>query len=208
MARRKQVERSRALLIEAAAEALVAGNGNFELQEVARLAGVSVGLPYHRFGSKAGLVAAVVEHFYDQLQEVIVLADVDEKDWALREQIRLSRLVEFLYANELAAVIISTLARDPEVAAVEAERWNGLIELTARNIVKGQARGQLPAGYQPAVLGALICGGVRHAAGLALAATPRPSRSALTRQIWNFIASGLQLDRQLLVQAPSRRSGR
>lgn len=205
VARKKQVERSRAALIEAAAEALIAGNGNFELQEVARLAGVSVGLPYHRFGSKAGLVAAVVEHFYDQLQDVIVLADVDEKDWAIREQVRLSRLIDFLYANDLAAVIISTLARDPEVAAVEAERWNGLIELTARNIAKGQARGQLPAGYQPDVLGALICGGVRHAVGLALAATPRPSRSALTRQTWNFIASGLQLDRQMPMQKPPSR---
>ena len=67
-------ERSRDRLIQAASEALVAGDGNFELRHEARRAGVSVGLTYHRFGSKAGLVAAVVDRFYDELQAVISLA--------------------------------------------------------------------------------------------------------------------------------------
>jgi len=186
-------ERSRDRLIQAASEALVAGDGNFELQQVAQLAGVSVGLPYHRFGSKAGLVAAVVDRFYDEVRVVISLSDVTERDWARREQIRLSRLIGFLYANPLARIIISALSREPEVAAVESARWGELITLTASNIRKGQQRGQLPQHYDADTLSALICGGVRHAVGQALAASARPDQNALTGQIWTWISSGLAL---------------
>ena len=171
----------------------MAGDGNFELRHVARRAGVSVGLTYHRFGSKAGLVAAVVDRFYDEIQAVISLAGVTEQDWAGREQLRLSRLIGFLYANPLAGIIISTLSREPEVAAVESARWSELITLTASNIRKGQQRDQLPQQYEAEILSALICGGVRHAVGHALAASPRPGQGELTRQIWTWISSGLQL---------------
>ncbi|HET6563945.1 MAG TPA: TetR/AcrR family transcriptional regulator [Xanthomonadales bacterium] len=190
----QRTEQSRNSLIQAACEALVAGQGNFELQDVARRAGVSVGLPYHRFGSKAGLIAAVVEQFYDEIEQVITLSDVREQDWAKREQVRLSRLVAFLYRTPLAAVIISTLAREPEVAVVEARRWSRLITITASNIHKGQKRGQLPTDFEPEILAALICGGARHAAGLALQRQPRPDEAALVRQMWSFISTGLRLN--------------
>lgn len=190
----QRIEQSRSSLIQAACEALIDGNGNFELQDVARRAGVSVGLPYHRFGSKAGLIAAVVDQFYNDIERVITLHDVAEQDWAKREQIRLSRLVSCLYNNALAVVIISTLAKEPEVAAVESERWSQLITLTASNIQKGQKRGQLPQHFSADMLAALICGGVRHAAGLALQQKPRPSEEELVRQIWSFISTGLQLE--------------
>ncbi len=190
----QRTEHSRNSLIQAASEALVAGQGNFELQDVARRAGVSVGLPYHRFGSKAGLIAAVVEQFYDEIEQVITLSDVREQDWAQREQIRLSRLVAFLYRTPLAVVIISMLSREPEVAGVESQRWSRLITITASNIQKGQKRGQLPSGFDADVLAALICGGVRHAAGLALQQRRRPREADLVRQIWSFISTGLQLE--------------
>jgi AcrR family transcriptional regulator len=190
----QRTEQSRNSLIQAASEALVAGQGNFELQDVAKRAGVSVGLPYHRFGSKAGLIAAVVEQFYDEIEQVINLSDVREQDWAIREQIRLSRLVAFLYRTPLAVVIISMLSREPEVAGVESQRWSRLITITASNIQKGQKRGQLPAGFDADILAALVCGGVRHAAGLALQHKPRPKEAELVRQIWSFISTGLQLE--------------
>lgn len=190
----QRTEQSRNSLIQAASDALVAGRGNFELQDVAKRAGVSVGLPYHRFGSKAGLIAAVVDQFYDEIERVITLTDVREQDWAEREQIRLSRLVGFLYRTPLAAVVISMLSSEPEVSVVESQRWSGLITITASNIQKGQKRGQLPAGFDPEILAALICGGVRHAAGLALQQKPRPRETELVRQIWSFISNGLQLD--------------
>src|SRR4029079_18638617 len=115
----------------------------FELQDIAKRARVSVGLAYHRFGSKAGLIAAVVEHFYDELERAIDLGDFRVQDWAVRERERLSRLVRFLYRDELATVVLSTLTRDPQVAVVESERWHKLIDAAARNLGRGQSRGQV-----------------------------------------------------------------
>jgi AcrR family transcriptional regulator len=192
-ARTARSERSREMIVAAAADALVDGDGDFELQEVARRAGVSVGLPYHRFGSKSGLIAAVVDNFYDELDQAIDLSDLPPDDWTVRERERVSRLIDFLYDHPLAAIIISRLARDPGVAAVEGERWRRVIALAARNIAKGQQRGQIPTQYDPDILAAMICGGVRHAAGQALAADPRPAREALTRELWDFILGGLRL---------------
>jgi AcrR family transcriptional regulator len=54
-------------LLCAAQEELTQGQGHLEMQAVARRARVSVGLAHHHFGSKAGLIAAVVEEFYSRL---------------------------------------------------------------------------------------------------------------------------------------------
>lgn len=189
-----RAKRSRAVLIEATAAALIDGNGDFELQDVAKRAQVSVGLAYHRFGSKAGLIAAVVDHFYDELEQAIDLGDVDERDWALRERERLSRLVRFLHGHDLATIVFSTLTRDPQVAVVEAERWRDLIDAAARNLRKGQSRGQIASHHDAGILASLVLGAVRHAVGHALSARPRPTTAALTAEIWTFISRGLGLE--------------
>jgi AcrR family transcriptional regulator len=200
-----RAKRSRAVLIEAAAAALVDGNGAFEIQDVARRAQVSVGLAYHRFGSKAGLIAAVVDHFYDELERAIDLGDLREGEWAAREHERLSRLVRFLYGHDLATIVFSTLTRDPQVAVVEAERWRELIEAAARNLRGGQARGEVGRQHDPGVTGALILGAVRHVVGHALAAQPRPTATALTSELWHFIARGLGLEPAVVLPIKRRR---
>lgn len=202
-----RAQRSRAVLIEAAATALVAGNGSFELRDVARHAGMSIGLAYHRFGSKAGLIAAVVDHFYDRLEASIDLADFAELDWAAREYERLSRLVRFLYTDELATIVLSTLTREPQVAVVEGERWRDLIEAAARNLRKGQERGQIEARHDAGILAALVLGAIRHGVGQALAANPRPSATVLTTELWTFISRGLLLEQRAapVVTLKSRR---
>ena len=57
-------------LIRATQAELIHGQGRLEMQAVAKRAKVSVGLAYHHFGSKAGLIAAVVEGFYNRLEDV------------------------------------------------------------------------------------------------------------------------------------------
>ncbi len=61
---------TRERLIRAAQEELIQSHGHLEMQAVAKRAQVSVGLAYHHFGSKAGLIAAVVEEFYSRLDDV------------------------------------------------------------------------------------------------------------------------------------------
>jgi AcrR family transcriptional regulator len=178
-------------LLDAAAVALVDGGGAFEVQDVAKRAGVSVGLAYHRFGSKAGLVAAVVDRLYDELLQAIDLPDWPLDDWGGRERERTRRFIDFAYDTPLAAVVFSKLAADPEVSVVAAQRWNGVVEEGARNLAQGQRGGVVPTKTDPQVLSALINGAVRHAVAQALANELRPTRERLTDDVWSFVAAGL-----------------
>ncbi|WP_370155235.1 TetR/AcrR family transcriptional regulator [Ferrovibrio sp.] len=195
---------TRRRILDAAARALVQGGGVCEIGDVARLAGVSAGLSYHYFGSKAGLIAALVEDFYDRYEAAVM--DVNPKPgagWADREKIRTGRLVDFLYADALAPLVLGRLAREPEVAAVEADRIARHVALAARNIELAQGRGEIPAGLDAHLLGAMILGGLRQAVGLALAqshalssrrpAHDRLARDRLAAQLWQFIAGAARL---------------
>lgn len=62
---------TRERLIRAAEKELIRSHGHLEMQAVSKRAQLSVGLAYHHFGSKAGLIAAVVEAFYSRLDEVV-----------------------------------------------------------------------------------------------------------------------------------------
>jgi AcrR family transcriptional regulator len=185
---------TRARLMEAAREALLDGGGDFELSDLARRAGTSIGLPYHRFGSKSGLIASIVADFYDGIWRAVNLADFGPLDWAERERERLRRLVDYLYGDPLSRLIISTLARDPEVAALEAARWGALIEASGRNLAQAQRRGQIAADIDPALTAAMINGGIRHAIGLGLSSRPRRTREAMVDELWSFVSRVLRLE--------------
>ena len=190
---RSGVEGNRARLVEAAGRALVEGAGSFEMQHVAKRAGVSVGLAYHHFGSKAGLIAAVVDRLYDDLGDAIEIADWPVHDWAGRERERTRRFIDFAYDTPLAAVVFSKLSAEPDAVIVATARWQELVREGARNIAQGQHRGVLPPRRDPQILSSLINGAVRHAVAHALASGARPDREALTEEVWSFIEGGLGL---------------
>lgn len=182
---------SRARLLDSASQALIDGGGAFELQSVATAAGMSVGLIYARFGSKAGLAAAVVEAFYDRLLDAITLEGFRDTPWRERERERIRRLLIFLYRDPLSTVIFGRLAQDEEVQAVATRRWAELIEFGARNAMQGQARGEIPADRDPHVLSAIVNGGLRHGVEQALTMEKPPNPDALFNEIWAFIEGGL-----------------
>jgi AcrR family transcriptional regulator len=152
-----------------------------------------VGLAYHRFGSKAGLVAAVVDRFHDALDRAIALDAAAFRDWPARERERTRRLVRFLAADPLAPVVLDKLAREPEVAAVDAERWGRVIRQGARNIAQGQRQGCVPADRDPALLAALVIGAVRHGVAEAIRGGRPIDAEALSDEIWTFLAGGMAL---------------
>ena len=187
--------RSRRRLLDAAARELVRNDGQVEVAAVAARARVSVGLVYRWFGSKAGLVSAVVEDFYDRLDaEVFDIDPAPDADWGTRERIRTHLGVRFHYADPLAPVILDRLAREPEVAAVEARRIARHVELAARNIARGQASGELPPELDPGLVGAMVLGGFRQALGQVLArrGAKRPSADRLGDELWRFIAGAVR----------------
>lgn len=185
---------TRERILRAAAKVLIAGNGDFEIGDVARAAGVSAGLSYHYFTSKAGLIAAVVEAFYDRMEAAVMAPNPKPgANWGERERLRLDRMVDFYYAEPLAPLILTRLSRTPEVAAVEAARISGHIDLAARNIELAQQKNEIPADLDAQLLGAMILGGLRQAIGQALGMSKRPGRDRLADQLWSFIAGTVQL---------------
>ncbi|OGL02064.1 MAG: hypothetical protein A3E31_17865 [Candidatus Rokubacteria bacterium RIFCSPHIGHO2_12_FULL_73_22] len=184
---------TRRRLLEAAAADLVARGGTAEVASIAARVGVSPGLIYRHFGSKAGLLAAVVEDFYDRLDAAVFAVDpAPGGDWATRERIRVERDVAFHYAEPLAPVVLGRLGREPEVAAVEARSIAREIELAARNLARGQRSGALPADLDPGLTGAMVLGGIRQALGAVLSRPEPPPPAVVAEALWRFVAAAVR----------------
>jgi AcrR family transcriptional regulator len=185
-------EETRRRLLEAAIAELVERDGALEVASVATRAGVSVGLLYRYFGSKAGLVTAVVDDFYDRLlAEISVAGALKGVDWATRERRRTELSVAFHYREPLAPVLLGRLAREPEVAAREVRRIERLVEDAALNVERGQRRGEIPGDADARMVGAMLIGGYRVAMAEALTRAARPSQHDLTEAIWRFVVHGV-----------------
>ncbi len=181
-------------LIRAAQEELILGQGLLEMQAVARRAKVSVGLAYHHFGSKAGLIAAVVEAFYDRLEQAAFdPASLVSTDWAGREKERLAAYIAFHYDHPFAPLVVGPLSRAPEVLDVEQAFTKRQLVAGAYNLRTGQRQGAIAAVFDPHLTIALMIGGIRQALINALVKGQRPDRVELTEKIWVFIAGALRL---------------
>ena len=116
-------EATRAKILAAAKQLLCDGEGVVEMSWVAKAAGVSQGLAYHYFDSKEGLLSAVVNDFYDRVEDAVLMARLDEEsDWEVREKARTQSYIEFLIDDPLGRIVITKLAGTPAVAAVETSR--------------------------------------------------------------------------------------
>ena len=184
---------SRRRLLEAAAAELVTRGGTAEVAAVAARGVVSVGLIYRHFGSKAGLIAAVVEDFYDRLDGSVLNADLaPDADWPTRERLRTRRYVAFHYVEPLAPVILSRLRCEPEVAAVEARRIARHVEAAARNIRRAQKNGEIPADLDPELAAAMVLGGIRQALGAVLTRPTPPPQDTVVDDLWRFIVAAVR----------------
>ena len=176
----------RAARILAAAETILReGGGALEMSQVAGKAGVSVGLAYHYFGSKAGMLGAIIDAFYDRYNHVTNQYIDPDIPWRILERQRLMAAVE----------ILGKMARTSQVAAVESARHEEMIEMAIRNIASGIRRGDIGDHIDPAIAGAAITGAIRGGIMHAMAMQPRPDPAKLTHQIWGMIAGALDIER-------------
>jgi AcrR family transcriptional regulator len=178
---------ARQRILAAAAEELAA-TGDVEVAAVARRAGVSVGLPYRYFGTRSGLLSAVVSAFHDRLDEAVTDREFDGATWHERERARVTAWVSHLYDDPLAPVVLGRPGGDADSAGTERQRLHQAIEQGARNIARGQRDGDLPAGRDPELLVAAVLGGVHTAVAVALTRTPRPDRARVAAELWAFVA--------------------
>jgi len=204
---RSNGESARERIVAAAMRELIDGDGDFEIADVARRAEVSVGLAYHYFGSKAGLIAVLITDFHDRHQTVIDHGVDKSLPWPVREKARLKASIDFLYADPVTHLIMGKLSSSAEVIAIDTGRRAERIELAARNIASGQKQGYISGKIDPDVAGAAIVGGVNQAVAHALSSRKRPSAEQLTERLWTFISGGVFHTRQLPPERPLAAAG-
>jgi AcrR family transcriptional regulator len=188
----------------AAIKELIEGDGDFEIADVARRAGVSVGLAYHYYGSKAGLIAVLIGDYHDRHQAIVNHSVDDSLPWPIQAKARLKANVDFLYADPFTRLVMGKLRSSAEVIAIDTGRRALAIELAARNIANGQRQGHISAEIDPVVAGAAIVGGINQAVAYALSSRRRPTAGELTERLWTFISGAVSLARE----APDVRSRR
>jgi AcrR family transcriptional regulator len=179
---------SRARLVRAAREELIERSGGLEIDSVAARADSSVGLIYRHFGSRAGLIGAVVDDFYERFRaEAFEINPAPGAGFAERERRRTELYVAFHYDDPLAEVIVHNLHLDAEVAAMEARHRKEMIRLAGSVMALGQRRGVIPADRDPAFVGAMIIGGLREVLGVALSGD-RADQAETARKVWVLVA--------------------
>lgn len=180
---------ARARLLSAAREELIE-TGELEVASAARRAGVSVGLPYRYFGSRAGLLVAVVEDFFDRLG-VISLHKYEGATFAAREYQRIRDWVLFLYAEPLSGVVLNGITGDAEVGTATMAHARRLAVLGGHNVAQAQAAGELPTERDPEMLAAASIGGTHAVVMIALARQPRPGAEVVIAETWAFVAGAV-----------------
>ncbi|MFZ5733361.1 MAG: TetR/AcrR family transcriptional regulator [Pseudomonadota bacterium] len=181
-------------LLTAARDELTANGGVMEVQAVARRAGVSVGIAYHHFGSKAGLIAGVVEDFHAQLRRTLEQETAHaETDWSQRERIRLRAFLRIYLEDPFGRILLGRLAQSPEVIDVQRAFTAEELREGARNLIQGQRLGIVRADLDPEVTVAMLLGGIRQTLDRAIEAEIPPSLDHLETQIWAFISGALAL---------------
>ena len=182
-------------LIDAAEAELIAHQGHMEMSAVARRAEVSTGLAYHHFGSKTGLIAAVVDRFYGPVRDIALGAAIPvDMAWAEREKARANALIDYFYRHPLAPLISGRLGREPEVIDIEHAHRDALVQEGARNLAQGQKHGVIDPTLDPTITVAVLMGGLRAAIDRAISAKSRPSKTELLEQVWRITEGALALN--------------
>lgn len=185
---------TRSKLLLAARKLAIENNGHVELAHVAQEANVVAGVVHRYFGSKSGLLVALVDEYYDRFhRDVMNLFLNDLGEWAVHERHRLKLGIQFHYEEPLSAVLHSCFVRDPAVALRESERIDNVIALSAKGIKRAQQRGELPDGINTELAGAAMLGAVQLVLTKALNRTKRPNPEELEEILWRQIKAAVGL---------------
>ncbi|MGA2454838.1 MAG: TetR/AcrR family transcriptional regulator [Solirubrobacteraceae bacterium] len=185
---------TRRRLLECARDEAIRTGGELEVSAVAKAAGVVPSVIYRYFTSKAGLLSALIEDFFDRLHDEVLDVNLDAHgDWAAHERLRLGQGVRFHYADPFAVVLYGTLARGAEAAHTDERRIAAVIEQAAANIRRGQARGELPADVDAELAGAAMFGAMQRVMVQALSRTPPPPESYVVEVLWRQVAASVHI---------------
>lgn len=191
---RRPAGETKRLLVAAAGEVLVAHDGELEIADVARRAGVSTALAHYHFGTKAGLLNAVVADFYTRLDDAVIAVPYEAVTWIERESARIHDLVRFFYDDPVAPLVVNSLQGDPSLGSERLDRAERINRLGALNIAQAQRDGEIDTVYDPALLVSMILGGVMAGLTTALMTKPLPDPLAVEQEIIGFVARAAGVD--------------
>lgn len=181
--------------IRKAAEALlIEREGVLDIAELAQRAGVASSLLYRYYQSKAGLLVAIVDDFYDRYDEMVFKVPYDQSvDYTAAIRQRLIQMVQFHYQEPLAATVLCRLAHTSEAALVEMKRVERHIDAAAAQVRQGQRLGALPLEIDAEVAGAVVIGGTHQALARVLVREKRPNPEWLAEELWRAFSPMLHL---------------
>jgi AcrR family transcriptional regulator len=186
---------TRERLLACARDVAIANDGHIEIAWVAEAAGVVPSLVNRYFGSRAGLVSALLDDFFERLRVEVLGLNLDNLGtWLQHERIRLEKGVNFHYTDPAAVVIYTRLSREPEVALTENRHIDEIVKHAAANIRRGQQRGELPSSVDPELAGAAMFGAMQRVMVTALSRTPRPRPDRIVDVLWRQIAAAVDID--------------
>jgi AcrR family transcriptional regulator len=186
---------TRERLLACARDIAIANDGHVEIAWVAEAAGVVPSLVNRYFGSRSGLISALLDDFFGRLRAEVLDLNLDDRGtWAQHERIRLERGVHFHYTDPAAVVIYTRLSREPEVALTENRHIDRVVKRAAANIRRGQQRGELPSSIDPELAGAAMFGAMQRVMVTALGRTPRPRPDRVVEILWRQIAAAVEID--------------
>lgn len=175
------------MILKAAKTCLIEGQGSFEMLDVTDRAGVSEGLVYHYFKSKAGLITAIVTEFYEGYSGVANRHVSRDIPWLEREEARLREVVAFLYSDPLAPLLLGGLNGLPEAAQVEMNIRADIAARSIRNVQSGQQQGVIPEDIDATIAGPATIGAMNQVIVHALSQEPRPPEEHVTQEVWRII---------------------
>jgi AcrR family transcriptional regulator len=196
---------TRKRLLACARDIAIANDGHIEIAWVAEAAGVVPSLVNRYFGSRAGLVSALLDDFFDRLRLEVLDLDLDDLGtWVQHERIRLEKGVHFHYTDPAAVVIYTRLSREPEVALTENLHIDKIVKHAAANIRRGQKRGELTSSIDPELAGAAMFGAMQRVMVTALGRAPRPRPDRIVEVLWRQIAAAVEIDPYAEKPTPNR----
>ncbi|WP_334012529.1 TetR/AcrR family transcriptional regulator [Alteromonas sp. S167] len=194
MAKSAAKESTRQRILDAARKEIVLGNGDLEVANVAKRAGVSDGLTYYHFGNKSGLINAIVNDFYTKFDDKVAGVPFEGDTWAEREQARVNAMVTLFYEDPVAMIAVTRLRTDPTFAEEEAERNSRLEQLGASNIASAQRANELDPSLNPLMMASMLLAGVMAGVRVALTTSPPLTLAQAQRSVWNFVARAVGLN--------------
>jgi hypothetical protein len=133
----------------------------------------------------------VLADFHQRLDDQVMLARFDGRHWLDQQHARLVAWVNFLYDDPITPVVLGRGTGDGEVATAALAHLHRMIELGARNFAAGQRAGDLAEDRDPNLMSAALLGGVHTTVVCALTSTPRPDRTRLIAELFEFIAGAV-----------------